>query len=125
MDGDIRQALETDRTIDITTTGRKSGEARRIEIWFHNLDGRIYITGMPGKRSWYANLLANPELTFHLKESVAADVPATAIPVTDRGERRRVLGAITERLSIRGDLERWVNRSPLVEVRLDGSRAST
>ena len=73
--------------IDITTTGRKTGEVRRIEIWFHNLDGRLFITGTPGKRSWYANLVAHPEFTFHLKEGVTADLPAHATPAD--GKRRR------------------------------------
>ena len=46
---EIQQALVTDQVIDITTTGRRSGQPRRIEIWFHNLDGRLYITGTPGR----------------------------------------------------------------------------
>src|SRR6266851_3143574 len=78
MDEAIRQALELDRTIDITTTGRKSGRPQRIEIWFHNLDGRLYITGTPGRRNWYANLSANPDFTFHLKVSAQADLAARA-----------------------------------------------
>ena len=41
MNSQIAQALVTDRVIDITTTGRKSGEARRMEIWFYNLDGKL------------------------------------------------------------------------------------
>ena len=76
MNDAVRQALETDRVIDITTIGRKSGEPRRKEIWFHNLDGRLFIAGTPGKRGWYANLVANPEFTFHLKRSVQADLQA-------------------------------------------------
>src|SRR4051812_27381293 len=70
-------ALAQDRVIDITTIGRKTGEPRRIEIWFHRLDGRYYITGTPGRpRDWYANLVAQPGFTFHLKESATADLPA-------------------------------------------------
>jgi hypothetical protein len=60
MDARIRQALARERTIDITTTGRTSGRARRVEMWFHNLDGRLYLTGTPGSRDWYANLRAHP-----------------------------------------------------------------
>ena len=45
----IESALREDRVIDITTTGRKSGQPRRIEIWFHNLDGALYLTGLPGR----------------------------------------------------------------------------
>ena len=39
LDPKVQEALEKDLIIDITTTGRKTGDARRVEIWFHNLDG--------------------------------------------------------------------------------------
>ena len=39
MNDEVKAALASGKVIDITTTGRKSGEARRIEIWFRNLDG--------------------------------------------------------------------------------------
>ena len=55
MEDAIRRALSRGHTIDITTTGRKTGRPRRIEIVFHNIDGRIYITGMPNPertRAW-------------------------------------------------------------------------
>jgi deazaflavin-dependent oxidoreductase (nitroreductase family) len=116
MNEQIQQALENDLTIDITTIGRKSGQARRVEIWFHNIDGRLFITGTPGTRDWYANLLANPEFTFHLKESVEADLPARAVPITEEAQRRQILGAIISRLDGKRDLDTWVQDSPLVEV---------
>ncbi len=90
LPANVQVALESDMTIDITTTGRRSGEPRRIEIWFLNIDGEIYITGTPGPRDWFANLQANPELTFHLKESLNVDLDAIAVTVADRDERRRV-----------------------------------
>ena len=116
MDERVKEALERDRTIDITTTGRQTGLPRRIEIWFHNVDGRLYISGLPGRRDWYANMLANPEFTFHLKGSVRADLPARARPITDEAERRAVLARIQ---GGGRDLEAWVAGSPLVEVELD------
>ena len=116
MDAKIQHALTTDRTIDITTKGRKSGLPRRIEIWFFNLDGKIYITGSPGKRSWYANLLANPDFTFHLNGSIEADLPARARAILDEAERRRVLRGIVDQLDGDRDLDTWVAESPLVEV---------
>ena len=66
MDDRVKRALERDRTIDITTTGRNTGLPRRVEIWYHNLDGRLYITGLPGRRDWYANMLPNLRLLFLL-----------------------------------------------------------
>jgi len=82
-----RAALETDGTVDITTTGARSGLPRRSEIWFLHLDGRTFVTGTPGPRNWYANLLADDRLTFHLKESLVADLPARAVPVLDEETR--------------------------------------
>jgi hypothetical protein len=117
VDDRIRRALENDRTIDITTTGRNSGQPRRIEVWRYRYDGRIFLSGSPGTRDWYANLLVKPEFTFHLKGSVQADLPAIAHPVTDETERRKVMPSILDELGRgAGDLEEFVARSPLVEV---------
>jgi deazaflavin-dependent oxidoreductase (nitroreductase family) len=116
MDEQVKQALERDRTIDITTTGRKTGKPRRKEIWFHNVDGRLYLTGTPGRRDWYANLLAHPEFTFHLKRSVRADLPARATPILDKARRRAILASIHPKLSGQRDLEAWVEASPLMVV---------
>lgn len=118
MDEQVKHALESDRTIDMTTTGRKTGQPRRKEIWFHHVDGHLYITGTPGRRDWYANLLAHPEFTFHLKQSVRADLPARATPVLDQVRRRAIIAAIHQKLSGQRDLEAWVEGSPLVEVTL-------
>ena len=114
----VAAALANDLVIDITTSGRASGEPRRIEIWSHVVDGRYYITGRPGPRSWYANLLAEPKLTFHLKESAQADLPATARAVTDPEEKRGVfLNApkLAEYIN-EANVQEWVDGSPLIEV---------
>jgi deazaflavin-dependent oxidoreductase (nitroreductase family) len=125
MNDEAAKALASDRVIDITTIGRQSGEPRRIEIWFHRLDGKYYITGTPGRpRSWYANLLAHPSFTFHLKQSATADLLATARPVTDIAEREKVLAGILAALSEMTNAPgqepaAWVAGSPLVEVVFD------
>ncbi len=49
MDDTVRTALDHSHVIDITTTGRRTGEARRIEIYIHNLDGQLVISGMPSR----------------------------------------------------------------------------
>jgi deazaflavin-dependent oxidoreductase (nitroreductase family) len=117
MDETVQRALESDRTVDITTTGRNSGQPRRIEIWRYRYDGRTFLSGSPGTRDWYANLVAQPEFTFHLKASARADLPAVARPITDETERREVVAGILEDLGRGADnLEQWVARSPLAEV---------
>ena len=122
MDDRIRRALSRGHLIDITTTGRKSGRSRRIEVVFHNFGGRIYISGMPGRRGWYANLVANPRLTFHLKGPVKADLAATARPITDEDERRSVFADIQTDWTNQ-NVDRMVSHSPLVEVTIEGAEA--
>ena len=99
MDEAVQQALERDRTIDITTTGRNTGQPRRKEIWFHNIEGRLYITGSPGSRDWYANLVANPQFTFHLKQSAQADLSARATSIRDPNRRRDIFSESTRKLA--------------------------
>jgi len=118
LDERITRALSRGHTIDITTTGRQSGLPRRIELVFHNIDGRIIISGLPGRRSWYANLLANPSMTFHLTGAVKADLPAKARAILDPGDRRAVMARVAANWQ-RNDLEVMLRRSPLVEVTFD------
>ncbi|HEX2222295.1 MAG TPA: nitroreductase/quinone reductase family protein [Candidatus Limnocylindria bacterium] len=114
---DARRALARGGLVEITTTGRHTGRSRRVAIAAHNVDGRIYLSGRPGRRGWYANVLARPELTLHLRGSVEVDLPARARPVTDPAERRRILEPIAR--SWRIDPDVMVDGSPLVELMLD------
>ncbi len=122
IDAATRQALSHGGLVDITTTGRVSGEARRIEIAFHVIDGRIYISGQPNparRRSWLANLEARPEFTFHVKNGARADLPATARIIDDPAERRTILAHVA-RAWQRTDLEAMIEHSPLIEVTIAG-----
>ena len=126
MDDSIRRALTEGGTIDITTTGRRSGRPRRIEIVFHVIGGRTYISGMPRadrKRRWLSNLEADPRLTVHLKRGVTADLPATARVVTDIAERRAILEHVA-RSWRRTDVDAMVAHSPLIDVTIDGLDAT-
>ena len=122
MDDRVREALSRGGIIDITTTGRQTGEPRRIEIAFHSIGGRLYISGMPRpqKRSWLANLEGEPRFTFHLKGEVTADLPARARPITDAAERRPVLERVA-RVWQRDDVDEMVRHSPLIEVTIEGT----
>ena len=68
-----------------------------IEIAFHYLDGTVYISGLHGTRDWYANMVAHPDFTFHLKQSVQADIAARARPIVEEDERRPILRHITRK----------------------------
>ena len=119
LDPKITAALARGGLIDITTTGRQTGKPRRIEIVFHPIEDRFYISGMPGfPRGWLANLETNPHFTFHLKRPFSADLPATARIIKDEAERRKILAPIAKTWK-RKDLDNMVATSPLIEVTLD------
>ncbi len=121
MDPEIRRALERDRLVDITTIGRKTGQSWRKEVAIFFVDGHLYLLGTPRPpRSWYANLLAKPEFTYHLKQSIQRDLPARAEPIRDNDAKRAVILKFERGLSRRNpiDLEDWVEHSPIVEVEL-------
>jgi deazaflavin-dependent oxidoreductase (nitroreductase family) len=122
----IRRVFSHGDLIDITTTGRRTGQPRRIEIVYHVIDGRIYISGMPRadrRRSWLANLERNPQFTFHVKRGLRKDLPATARIVEDRDERRTVMRHIIETAWHGQHLEAMVAHSPLIEVTFEAAAA--
>jgi deazaflavin-dependent oxidoreductase (nitroreductase family) len=135
MRDDVRRALAitsstamAERTIDITTTGRRSGQPRRIEIVFYRFGDSLYLSGIPAPRTrdWLVNLAAEPHFVFHLKNGVAADRPAVAEVITDPAERRRVLASFVADFNERNGgpgspwpeavLDEWVERSPLARI---------
>jgi deazaflavin-dependent oxidoreductase (nitroreductase family) len=123
MDDTIRTALGRNQVIDLTTTGRRSGEARRIEIFLHSFDGRLVISGkpFPGRtRAWIHNLEADPALTIHLKNGgVVADLAGSARVVTDPAERRALVERVARNWG-RTDIDVMVEHSPLIEVTVPG-----
>jgi hypothetical protein len=119
-----------ERTVDIVTIGRRSGRPRVTEIWTTVVAGEIYLCGTPAARAglgheprdWLANLLAEPRFTLRLKQSVAAELPARAAPVTDRVLRQEVFSAPQSayyREHARS-LEDLVEHGPMVRVELAG-----
>ena len=135
MDDAVRRALEISpdapgaaRTVDITTTGAKTGRQIRIEIWFYRIGDEYYLARTPGlpRPNWLANLIANPEFLFHLKNGVQADLTAIAHPVSDPAERERVFTEVVAQLNSPSNpaglkkpaqpVEEWVSSSPLVRI---------
>lgn len=120
MNEQIRRSLSRGHLIDITTTGRRTGQPRRVEIVFHNIDGRLVITGMPRadrKRAWLSNLEADPHMIFHLKRGPAqADLPATARVITDDAQRRAIAEWIVANAWPNQDVERMTAYAPMIEV---------
>lgn len=122
MDDATRTSLHHSQVIDLTTTGRRSGQPRRIEIFLHDKDGLLFITGMPRAdrtRDWIHNIGADPRVVVHLKRSVVADLPATARVITKPDERQPLIEAAAKRWG-RTDVANMLEHSPLIVLTVDG-----
>ena len=123
LDESTRAALQHSQILDVTTTGRRTGQRRRIEIFLHHDDDQLFITGMPRAdrtRDWIHNISADPRVVVHLKQSVVADVPVIARVVTDPDERRPYIEAAARRWR-RTDVPEMLRHSPLIVLTVDGA----
>ena len=77
----LKDALARRREIDIGVTGRKSGRAISIPVWFVFEDGTLYLLPARGSDTqWYKNVLENPSIRIG---AGAAAAELEAVPVTD------------------------------------------
>jgi deazaflavin-dependent oxidoreductase (nitroreductase family) len=55
--------------LNLTTTGRSSGQSREIELWFTERGGRFYVIAEGGERAhWVRNILAHPRVKVRVGE---------------------------------------------------------
>lgn len=105
------------RTIDLTTFGRKTGQPRRVEIWWFAVGGRLIITGTPGRRDWLANVRANPRVVIGVN---GVEIQATAREVEDPEFRELVFTQRETRwYSTQSELRRLVETAPMIEIVVD------
>ncbi len=54
----------------LTTTGRRTGQPREIEIWFTRRDGRYYLIAENRERAqWVRNILADPRVRWRVGDT--------------------------------------------------------
>jgi deazaflavin-dependent oxidoreductase (nitroreductase family) len=67
-----------------TTTGRKTGLPREIEIWFVEADGRLYVLAEHGyKAHWVQNILVNPQVKVRIGDQQWSGTARVLDPVED------------------------------------------
>ena len=77
----VRDRLSRYREISITVTGRKSGRAISIPVWFVLDDDRLYLLPVRGSNTqWYKNVLENPTIRI---EARGAEGELQAVPITE------------------------------------------
>ena len=91
----------------VTTTGRRSGHAHTIEIWFAAGEAGIYVLSGGGDNSdWVRNIRANPTVALRVGDR---DMITKAHVVEDENEDQLARGLLVEKYTPRydGDLSEW------------------
>jgi len=118
------EAVRDEAYCYLTTTGRKTGEPREIEIWFGVIGESLYLLSGSGedergpKAHWVRNLLKTPACTVRI---AGETVPATGRVVergTDEDSAARKLLVAKYQGSSSGDLGDWRRRSVVVALDL-------
>ncbi len=79
--GTLTDRLYRYSEIKITVTGRKSGRAISITVWFVLDDDRLYLLPVQGSDTqWYKNVLKNPSIRI---QAGGAEAEFTAVVITD------------------------------------------
>lgn len=118
LDAETQAILDQVETVEITTRGRTSGQPRRIEIWMYAINGRYIITGTPGPRDWYANVMTHPHLTLHLPNGI--DLEAAVVPIDDRAFRKQVFTSPkTWWYRDQTPVENLIANSPMIEMHFE------
>ena len=80
----------------LTTTGRRSGLPREIEIWFTEYNARFYVIAEHRERAqWVRNILANPRVRVRVgNRAFAAD--ARPLLEEDEPELARTIKGLSD-----------------------------
>src|SRR4029077_18429321 len=77
----LKDRLSRYREINIGVTGRKSGRAISIPVWFVLEEGKLYLLPVQGSDTqWYKNVLNNPMIRI---EARGAEAEVKVVVVTD------------------------------------------
>ena len=77
----LKDRLSRYREINITVTGRKSGRAISIPVWFVLDDEKLDLLPVEGSDTqWYKNVLKNPSIRIN---AGGAEAEFKAVPITD------------------------------------------
>jgi deazaflavin-dependent oxidoreductase (nitroreductase family) len=96
----------------LTTTGRRTGLAREIEIWFTELGGHFYVIAEHGERAnWVRNIRADPRVHVRVGDR---RFEGTARPVADEREPE-----LTQAVKALSDVKYGWSDGLIVEITAD------
>ena len=109
----FKDRLSRSSEITVTVTGRKSGRAISIPIWFASDDEKIYLLPVQGSNTqWYKNVLKKPSIRIDARGE-EADVKA--VPLTDDA----AVSAVIEKFRAKygpGDIKKYYSKLDVAVV---------
>jgi deazaflavin-dependent oxidoreductase (nitroreductase family) len=117
MTGTPTDGLAAQTFCYVTTTGRRTGIPRRIEIWFAMDDGTIYLLSGGGDRSdWVRNMIHTPDVTVRIgDQTFGGRARIVSDPSEDRTARNLLFAKYDPTYA--GDLTSW--RDTALPVAID------
>jgi deazaflavin-dependent oxidoreductase (nitroreductase family) len=80
----LKERLSQAREINISVTGRKSGRAISIPVWFIWENEKLYLLPVQGSDTqWYKNVVKNPSIRIDAR---GAEAKLQAVPITEAAE---------------------------------------
>lgn len=80
-DAELKQVLRDSREVELTVTGRKSGDESSRPVWFTKEGETIFLLPVGGSgANWYKNVLQTPRIRLAADR---AEVETEATPISD------------------------------------------
>jgi deazaflavin-dependent oxidoreductase (nitroreductase family) len=103
----LRDRLSRASEINISVTGRKSGRAISVPVWFVFEDDKLYLLPVQGSNTqWYKNVLKKPSIGIDAR---GAQAELKAVLVTDT----RQVSSVVEKFRAKygaGDVKKYYSK---------------
>ena len=111
------RALEANREIELTVTGRTSGREISLPVWFVRDGEKLYLVPVTGSdTNWYKNVVKTPTIRLAADD---AQLDATVTPTSDGDEVQQVLDKFRAKYGARDVKAYFPKQDVAVEVPLE------
>ena len=109
----LNDRLSRYREITITVTGRKSGGAISIPVWFVYENGKLFLLPVRGSDTqWYKNVLENPSMQIDVR---GTEAEVQAISITDAKQVSSVIEKFRSKYGT-GDVKKYYSKCDVAVV---------
>jgi len=103
----LKDRLSRSREITITVTGRKSGRAISIPVWFVLEADTLYLVPVEGSDTqWFKNVLAKPTIRIDAR---GAEAEFQAVAITDAPQVSAVVEKFRDKYGA-GDVKKYYSK---------------